>query len=384
VPELSPKIASELAEEIYDILDETLAKKFLMRPEFSNKTSKQTLVADLGFNFIKTQSAFGLCTMGGKSYERDLFIIFRGSTKMRADWMTNASIGLQTSTSGWPVHKGFNSAFKSMRLQIQTFLSKIDSSITIHCIGHSLGGAVATIAAHWISRNTNNSVKLYTFGAPKPGLMMYANSVTRELRADNIFRVYHATDPVPMIPLYPYVHPPFPGFGHYIDSNESIFSAGAHDIAKYVQNVSEIDWNELKRRKPLFSAESGIKHWLESNIPVHAGTPRIWEWLNSALIYVLTKLTSAFVGTLQACLIGAFTITDTLAMILQKGIELGKSLKLPELSRWVFLLMNKIMQALGMGVADESFEFTQTFIRNILFRLNQRLNDEARKALFAA
>jgi pimeloyl-ACP methyl ester carboxylesterase len=318
--------------------------------------------------------------MGGKGYENDIFIIFRGSTKLAADWLTNARIGVQTSASGWPVHIGFNTAFKSMLPQIMAFLRGANAGTNIHCVGHSLGGAVATIAANWIANNTSHMVKLYTFGAPKPGLMMFANSVTRKIKEKNIYRVYHATDPVPMVPLFPYMHPPFPGFGHFVPSSEAIHTAAAHDMDKYVKHVSTLTWKHLERRRPPYTVEHAVKSWLESKERVHAGSWKIWEWINAGLIYVATKIIGAVAGPLQFALMGAMTVADTLALILSKGIDFSKKTGLADLGRWVFLLMNKIMQVLGMGIPDENLEMTQAFLRNVLHRLTTRTNEEAQKA----
>ncbi len=355
---------------------------FLSRPEFSwIADKKHGLIAEVGSRLIHTNDAFGLCAHGGKNNKNDIFIIFRGSTKLKADWMTNARLGVQTSTSGWPVHIGFNSAFKSMLPQIQEFLKNASKTATIHCIGHSLGGAVASITANWIANNKPQNVKLYTFGAPKPGLMLFANSLTRKVGKKNIFRTYHATDPVPMVPLFPFMQPPLPGFGHYIPSSEAILTADAHDMKKYVKSVSKLTWAHLERRKPPYSIESSVKLWLESKAPVHAGTPKIWEWINSGLIFVLTKVTGVLVGSLQAGLMGAMTLADTIAWALHKGIELSNKSGLTDVSKWVLLLMNKIMQALGMGIPDTSIELTQTFMRNVLEKLIRRTNEEAKKAV---
>ncbi|MCK4709395.1 MAG: lipase family protein, partial [Gammaproteobacteria bacterium] len=370
MPELSPKTAAELAEEIYAVNRSQLEMEiFLSRPEFSGKSgAKHELKAELGFRLINTRDAFGICAKGGKGFENDIFIIFRGSTKLKADWMTNARLGVQTSGSGWPVHIGFNTAFKSMLPQIQEFLRGSGKNATIHCIGHSLGGAVASIAANWIAHNKPQKVKLYTFGAPKPGLMLFANSLTRKIGKSNIFRTYHATDPVPMVPLFPFVQPPLPGFGHCIPSSEGILGAAAHDMKKYVKSVSGQSWANLERRKPPYSIESSVKLWLQSKTPVNAGSPKIWPWINSSLIYVLTKVVGVTAGVFQAGLMGAMTLADTIAWILRKGIELGDKSGLTGASKWVLLLMNKIMQALGMGVPDETTKLTQNFIRNILIK----------------
>lgn len=383
--QLSPKLSSELAEDVYSIVNGGYTLEiFLARTEFSpEKGTKHQLKATVGTRFIKVEDAFGLCAMGGKGYEKDIFIIFRGSTKLAADWLSNARIGVQTSTSGWPVHIGFNSAFKSMLPQIKTFLEGADIGATIHCIGHSLGGAVATIAANWIANNKPQTVKLYTFGAPKPGLMMFANSATRKIRKKNIFRVYHATDPVPMTPLFPYMHAPLPGFGHFIPSSEAIHTAAAHDITKYAKSVKDLTWNHLERRQPPYTVEHAVKSWLESKSTVHAGSWKIWEWINAGIIYVITKVIGVIAGPVQFGLMGALTVADTLAWILSKGLDFSQKTGLSDLGRWVFLLINKIMQVLGMGIPDETIEMTQVFLRRVLNKLTTRTNEEAKRAIAA-
>ena len=321
--------------------------------------------------------------MGGKGFEKDIFMIFRGSTKLAADWLSNARIGVQTSTSSWPVHIGFNTAFKSMLPQVKKFLEGADIGATIHCIGHSLGGAVATIAANWIANNKPQTVKLYTFGAPKPGLMMFANSATRKIRKQNIFRVYHATDPVPMTPLFPFMHAPLPGFGHFIPSSEAIHTAAAHDMKKYADNVKDLTWDHLERRLPPYTVEHAVKSWLESKTPVNAGSWKIWEWINAGIIYVVTKIIGAIAGPVQFALMGAMTVADTLAWILSKGLDVSKKTGLSDVGRWVFLLINKIMQVLGMGIPDETLEMTRAFLRRVLHRLTTRTNEEASRAVTA-
>jgi len=383
MPQLKPKEAAELAEEVYAVNRGPIDMEiFLSRPEFSRSpNSKHELKAEVGSRLIHTKDAFGICAHGGQTHENEIFIIFRGSTKLKADWMSNARIGIQPSTSGWPVHIGFNSVFKSMLPQIKEFLRGANNTATIHCIGHSLGGAVATLAADWLANNKAHPVNLYTFGAPKPGLMLFASNITKKVGKANIFCVYHATDPVPMVPLFPYIQPPLPGFGHYLPSSESIPSAGAHDISKYAKDVSNLTWDDMLRRRQPYSIESAVKFWLESKSPVHAGSHRIWDWINSALIFVLTKISGALIGTLQAGLMGALTLADTLAWMLSKGIEFSEKSGLSNIGRWVFLLMNKIMQVLGMGIPDESIEMTQVFMRNVLNKLITRTNEQAQRAV---
>jgi hypothetical protein len=207
--------------------------------------------------------------------------------------------------------------------------------------------------------------------------MMFSHSLTRKVGKQNIFRVYHATDPVPMVPVFPYTHPPLPGFGHYVGSSESIVSADAHDRKKYVKTVSQLTWRHLERRKPPYALDSAVKLWLESKSPVHIGSPRVGEWINAAITYVTTRILKAAIGTVQFGLMGTMTIADTLAWILMKGVDFSKETGMNEVGRLVFLLANKIMQILGMGIPDENIKLTREYLRSILYRLTTRMNEEA-------
>ena len=64
-------------------------------------------------------------------------------------------------------------------------------------------------------------------------------------------------------------------------------------------------------------------------------------------------------------------------------MDLSKKTGLSDLGRWVFRLMNKIMQALGMGIPDENLEMTHLFLRNVLNRLTTRTNEEAKRVAAA-
>lgn len=71
--------------------------------------------------------------------------------------------------------------------------------------GHSLGGAVATIAAASL-RAAGLPCDLYTYGSPRVGNAAFAQFVTDQAGAE--FRVTHTDDPVPRLPpiLFGYRH----------------------------------------------------------------------------------------------------------------------------------------------------------------------------------
>lgn len=388
--ELSPKVAAELARGVYQVQEERFMKAFLKRSEFQQLSEEEqnkgktnpavkTLKAEIGSRLINTRDGFGVCALGGASYKQDVFLIFRGSTSANnnADWVSNGRIGLEFSRTGMPVHIGFNSIFCSMLSEIKNFLKANSERVgTVHCIGHSLGGAIATLASDWAKSNLRNPVKLYTFGAPRPAMSLFAMNLRRKLGRDAIHRVYHATDPVPMIPLFPFVHPPLPGYGHYISSSENILSADAHDMKKYVDSVDGMNWKNLERRPPAYSVESAIGQWLESKIHPDDNSSKVWQWINSGLIYVLKKVAGAALMTLQAGVTGAITLADKLAWLLRSGIDLAKSA-----GTLVKNLMRKIMRALGMKVVEKVEDLTHSLIRNVLMRLMERTAEAARRAI---
>ncbi|VAW56344.1 hypothetical protein MNBD_GAMMA07-1094 [hydrothermal vent metagenome] len=273
-------------------------------------------------------------------------------------------------------HIGFKKAFESMLPQIESFLSTINPGVTVHCIGHSLGGAVASIAAEWVASNKSNEVKLYTFGAPKPGTYFFAKTLTENVKLNNIFRVFHPTDPVPMTPMFPFIHPPKPGFGHLLQSNEGLIGTASHSMILYAANLANKNWLGLNRSAPPFAIEHKIKEFLQSDTPVNSNTPKILEWINAGLIYVLTKIVGSAINLASFAITGLMTVADTISYILIQGYKLSQTV-------WVNYLITKMMQALGMHALANKTELTQEFLTTIMLKMMRKNNEEAQKAISA-
>lgn len=381
--EISPNITAQLAAEIYDVQNDLALKGFLLKPIFSSSPyQKRSFNAKVGGRLINTQDGFAVCARGGSGYEKDLFLMFRGTSKSNygADWLSNARCGV-TSSAGGLVHVGFSHIFNSMRLDIGHFISQQmsdrDNPVqTIHCIGHSLGGAVATLAANWVNQTTNKQVVLYTFGAPKPGLEGFAKNLTTKLGPDNVHRVYHATDPVPMVPLYPFTHPPLPGYGHFMGSADSILSAGAHKMGKYIKSVeNQATWNSMKSLPPMPGYDV-VEKWLESDGSLNPFNADTWAWINAGLEYVLKKILGSAAVLVQGPFVGALSLADKIAWILLKGIDLTI-----DAGKWVLLLMRKMMRMLCMKVVETAKELTRALMRAVLERIMDKITREAMKAL---
>src|SRR5690625_7780606 len=114
-----------------------------------------------------------------------------------------------------------------------------------------------------------------------------------------------------------------------------------------------------------------VEQWLGSDRRPNPADPTTWEWLNSAIVWVLKKLTMGTILIVQSSVMGLVTLADKIAWILQKGIDLSK-----DSGFWVLRLMRKIMQVLGMPVVKTVNELGRTFMRRILTRLMQKMNQE--------
>jgi len=109
---------------------------------------------------FKYESKIGACVFLKKTSDAQ-YIIWRG-TNSPIDWLANLTC-IPWRVAGKWVHGGFafqqNSVWKPVRKQL-------DPSKLTYCIGHSLGGAAATISAAKLVRANFKSVKLITQGRP--------------------------------------------------------------------------------------------------------------------------------------------------------------------------------------------------------------------------
>ncbi len=328
--------------------------------------------------FRAAKDGFGLAAMGQGRYEGHLFLIFRGTTTAnnKADFVTDARIGLTRSETDCPVHIGFNHTFLSMLPEIREFAIKNKAKGTVHCIGHSLGGAVATLAAGWAFGSISKSVKLYTFGQPRTGLSFFSAQLSRKLGVQNIHRVFHTTDPVPMIPIFPYVHSPLPGMGHRLSSDALITSGAAHASAEYAKSVSGKTWLELGSGHALYTHEHAIEEWLNSKKNENANCSKTYEWIEKAIFWLIKKSLSKFISVAQLAVMGVHTFVDKLAWLLAKGIELKD-----EGSRWIQLFMTKVMRILSVPKSQNSAYPNRSFFHFLLKMLTKRAYELAQRAI---
>ncbi len=104
--------------------------------------------------------------------------------------------------AGGHVHQGFRDAFAEVRDQLDALVRAKRPAQQLWLTGHSLGGALATLAAAHIE---GASVRgLYTYGCPRVGDLPFVHTLPQQSH----YRFVHRDDWVPTIPpeLLGYVH----------------------------------------------------------------------------------------------------------------------------------------------------------------------------------
>ncbi|KAL2830342.1 Alpha/Beta hydrolase protein [Aspergillus cavernicola] len=136
-------------------------------------------------------------------------LAFRGSYSVR-NWVSDATFihkdpGL---CDGCKAEAGFWDSWVNVRDDV---LEQLDKAVSqnpdyqLVVVGHSLGAAVATLAAADLRHRGYSSTTLYAFAAPRVANSALASYITAQ---NNNYRFTHTNDPVPKLPLLSmgYVH----------------------------------------------------------------------------------------------------------------------------------------------------------------------------------
>ena len=127
------------------------------------------------------------------------FVTFAGSDPLKIqDWVTD----FEAMPSPDSLHSGFKKAVETVWPVIQPVIANPTApGQPVFFTGHSLGGALAIVAAARAAREPNpRKIIVYTFGSPRTGGEIFFNDYTTQL-GDSTFRFVHGTDIVPTVPL---------------------------------------------------------------------------------------------------------------------------------------------------------------------------------------
>ncbi len=228
-------------------------------------------------------------------------VAFRGtevkSAKMIGDIISDVHFAMVDFYGKGLVHKGFKLAFDEAVTgpdNLENYIEELlhaGEADSVYFTGHSLGGALATLASSYFARLSG---PLYTFGAPRVGNAAFCETLPRLS-----FRFINAGDPVPYLP------PNLPGlakeqnfFTHagnalYLDESKNLVANPSAEFAPHNlggllgSNIKSVAFNVAKHAMSIMSgakrgnAASVIR---DSNMDAHAPVlyaVYIWNYLAS-------------------------------------------------------------------------------------------------------
>ncbi len=383
VQPLTPREAAQIARDVYKLREDSIQDAggtSSVGLDTSTFYRAHKFEGQSGFEFAAKKSGFGYFARakGTSSRAGEAIVATRG-TKTIADWITDAKIGSSLSSCGHIVHAGFNDTFQSFKSNVVEYIDSRRPTC-VHCIGHSLGGALATLAASLLSKKGYN-VKLYTFGCPRVGFLDFSMGLTKRVGSENIYRVYHTSDPVSMIPIFPYIHVPHAGYFSSSDNaypikKDSVINFSHHFMKNYILSIPEgANWRQVGHSRDAGDDDRDVQGLIGGSSgamgKIKMFGAAAWRLLKKALRWILKAAGGiAFTG-----ITAAVTILDKLAYLLYKGVL--TSVKIAEhVTHWI----TAVLKFLGRSVIKVG-ELTVSFIRYILDMLWSALSTMVATAL---
>lgn len=366
--ELNPEFAADLAANVYGIKEPLQLRLFVENhKDVFNLDGASFTKGKTGGYVVKSEHVMALLCTGKGIYKGHAFVAVKGTASLY-DALTDLNAGLRTSHTGFPVHQGFYYAFDSVLMELRQFVSKLQGVTVIHCVGHSLGGAVATLAADWLrTSHVVSAVKLYTFGCPRVGFQSFASKCTSKLNSANIYRVYHKTDPVPMVPTWPFFDIPNTSIGYLLHSPVAAIPWEYHLMKHYIKSAKSAgSWQGMANSRPASHMDNTIESWLKSDGIVSL-TANSLDLLNAALLYVVKKVVNLQGIAMISAATTTLTFLDRMAILLAKGAKISA-----DLSIWVYYLVRKMAALIGITI-KEGTDLTVELIRTVFMRVQRRI-----------
>jgi hypothetical protein len=184
-------------------------------------------------------------------------IAFAGSESI-LDWLTDFHCIQEKYIDAGYVHRGFNAEWGKVAGQIFKLFHGLPQGYPIQVTGHSLGGALATLAAHPLSRDFGFDVTLVTFGSPR----VYDASAAKDLDSlvKKSYRIQHHDDLVPRVPKLNYRH--VGNLTRINDDGKEIRFSGILGTLERLWEVEKADLNfSALTDHPIRNYLPAIKNW---------------------------------------------------------------------------------------------------------------------------
>lgn len=168
----------------------------LARLAYQEPTAIPMALADLGlrdFAHFEAASTQAFIAQDGEG----LYMAFRG-TQEAADWLANAKFLPSKNELGVKVHTGFVDALDEVWAEIEPLV--VNAGVPVTVTGHSLGAALASLAAIRLTAAGHDVAAVYTYGQPRTGHSSFARLYDSTLGSIT-HRIVNHVDLVTRVPL---------------------------------------------------------------------------------------------------------------------------------------------------------------------------------------
>jgi hypothetical protein len=194
-------IKEHFVKRIAGMIDENraaLLRTLIEQVAYDSEAEKRQLEGQLeefDFKIVQTFSRMGTQAMLVENSEY-MVLAFRGTeTDSLSDIKSDARANIRKCETQGMIHSGFYDAYQAVRKDIEEILlSEPYVNKPLYITGHSLGGALATVATKFIYHK-GGLAACYTFGSPRVGNDDWINNIKTP-----IHRLVNAADCVTMLP----------------------------------------------------------------------------------------------------------------------------------------------------------------------------------------
>jgi hypothetical protein len=328
------------------------------------------------------ESGFGYTLTFNKNGQSHAVIAVRGTRIEMAgmpDLMTDFHASYTSFDDYGNVHTGFKNTFDSMWTNIVANggMDVINKADVIHCVGHSLGGAVATLFAARLCQAHSN-VKLYTFGSPRVGYLWTSSIMETAIGEKNIFRVAHDLDLISLIGPYPFTHvlSSLGGNNFTLASPKRIIGIGNHDMVEYIKHTTDgRSWSELKGKAASVRHEDALLARMLFGCSNAGG---FGNWIQRgcrATLSVLLKLIGNYLDKFFIGIIAGLTGIDKLCALIHAG---GNALK--QLPSRVKQILSFLASWAGVHISAGA-NYTASIIKSIINKILAAMRSGAKEEI---
>ena len=380
---LEPNTAARIAAGAYLVQDTSISDLMANNQELGCESqfdvgNSMAFSASTGLGRFQAISGFGYIAPATGTMRGEYLIAFRGTQLLPFDGLTDLDCRTTRADTGHHIHSGFKSTFETQpngpgRDILRYFRGK--DPTRVHIVGHSLGGALATLAAELVAGMGVSEVLLYTFGSPRVGNRGFAEALNGAVGPENIYRVFHPADPVPMLPVFPFAHVPAGNAGYAIDPQSNMLvSVGRHStVNSYVPGTAGTSWGGLRAGGRYVASHGEVERWLVNAALSGSfmGSASLLTMIGTALQWILVKVAQV-AGSVVTI---GFTALDRIASILAAGMELGIDVAI-----YVQALVRAIFRFLGRTIAT-GVRLSTAFLRWVLGLLFNAISTVANRAV---